>query len=314
MLILLVALPILFSCSAERAPGDLFGPSETGTLVVDAILIVGQPLPEIFLYETAALDQPYQKHEVAIKNAQICIKTEERSINYQWSYDKRFDSNMDSTGRYIPIESLIVTPNTLFSLEVEVSDGRSLRASTNTPDQIHVQKLLLLNENDLSIQRELILFSEPENTPFDAPENQINYRDGIVEALVGPIDVPAYQLAIFNLETNSKLLIEADFLDEDDLAKFERSGASPPLSIRDGRARLPWFGVAYEGKHLFIIYAIEKNWFDFIRTDPDGNRDSGGGLLGEQFQRPKFNIEGGIGIFASASVDSVGFTVIRSDD
>tara|TARA_B100001250_G_scaffold92235_1_gene76758 strand:+ start:784 stop:1704 length:921 start_codon:yes stop_codon:yes gene_type:complete len=301
MLIIYLALPILLSCATDRKSGDLFGPSEAGTLVVDAVLIVGQPLPEIFLYETAALDQPFQRKDIAIKDAQILVTSDDQSFNYR--VDK------DSTGRYLPTESPIITPNTFYSLEIDIPDGRQLRASTTTPDQIRVNKLLLLDENDLSTQRELLLFSGTASTPFDAPQNQINYRDGIIEAVVGPINVPAYQLAIFNLETDSELLLQADFLDEDDLAKIERSGASPPLSIRNGRARLPWFGVAYEGKHLFKIYAIEENWFDFIRTDPDGNRDSGGGLLGEQFQRPKFNIEGGIGIFASASVDSVGFTI-----
>lgn len=306
MLIIYLALPILLSCATDRTSGDLFGPSEAGTLVVDAVLIVGQPLPEIFLYETAALDQSFQREEIAIENAQISVKSDIQRFNYR--VDK------DSTGRYLPIESPIITPNTFYSLEIEIPDGRQLRASTTTPEQIRVNKLLLLNENDLSIQRELLLFSEIGSTPFNAPQNQINYRDGIIEAVVDPINVPAYQLAIFNLETDSKLLLQANFLDEDDLAKIERSGASPPLSIRDGRARLPWFGVAYEGRHLFKIYAIEENWFDFIRTDPDGNRDNGGGLLGEQFQRPKFNIEGGIGIFASASVDSVGFTVQGTND
>ena len=306
MLKLLLSLPIFLSCSADRTPGELFGPSEAGTLVVDAVLIVDQSLPPVHLYETAALDQPYQRSEVAVKDAKIIITTDQNSYEYQ--------PVADSIGLYVPIESVMISPNTSYTLEVDLPDGRKIRASTETPDRIKVQQLLLRDENDLSIRRELKLFSDITASPFDAPENQVYYRDGIIEAVVGPIDVPAYQLAIFNLETNSQLLIEADFLDEDDLAEFERSGASPPLSIRDGLARLPWFGVAFEGKHLFKIYAIEQNWFDFIRTDPDGNRDGGGGLLGEQFQRPIFNINGGIGIFASASVDSVGFNVIKSGD
>ena len=97
-----------------------------------------------------------------------------------------------------------------------------------------------------------------------------------LEVRLNASDVEAYQLAIFNLEKDSPLLIEADFLEEDDLEEFDRSGASPPLAISDGNARLPWFGIAFEGRHKFLIYALDKNWYDFVRTDPDSDGGEGG--------------------------------------
>ena len=39
-------------------------------------------------------------------------------------------------------------------------------------------------------------------------------------------------------------------------------------------------------------------------------RFSRAGLAGDNFERPLFHVNGGIGIFGSASVDSVGFVVL----
>ena len=63
------------------------------------------------------------------------------------------------------------------------------------------------------------------------------------------------------------------------------------------------------GERFQHIRALDKNWYDFVRTDPNSDGGEGGGLIGEQFKRPVFNVDGGIGFFASAAVDSVGFTV-----
>ena len=172
-----------------------------------------------------------------------------------------------------------------------------------------MQEFLLLDEESLEVDSQLALFSELGEDVYKVQTNQVTYREGLLEVRLSASDSEAYQLAIFNLEEDSPLLIEADFLEEDDLEEFDRSGASPPLAISDGNARLPWFGIAFEGRHKFLIYALDKNWYDFVRTDPDSDGGGGGGLVGEQFQRPVFNVDGGIGFLASAAVDSVGFTV-----
>ena len=57
--VLLLLLPLL-ACkapgplAADRDPNELFGPSEAGLIVVDAILIVDAPLPPIILRHTLA--------------------------------------------------------------------------------------------------------------------------------------------------------------------------------------------------------------------------------------------------------------------
>jgi hypothetical protein len=56
---------------------------------------------------------------------------------------------------------------------------------------------------------------------------------------------------------------------------------------------------------------LDQNWYDLIRSTPEGGGGFGiGGEIGDNFERPIFNINGGIGLFGSASVDSVGFFVL----
>jgi hypothetical protein len=303
MKILLLLLPLLLACAAEREPGELFGPSEADLVVVDAILLVDQPMPDIFLRRTLSLSGSYSATAAAIADAQLSIRS--GGQNYIYSADP------DSAGRYIPPTAApAIAPQQTYMLEVSLSDGRALAASTTTPQRLVIQKLLLLDEDNLEVDRELKLFADVGDGVYSAPENDVVYRQGLIEAvLADDLDVEAYQLAIFNLEEDSPLLIEADFLEQDDLDEFEREGASPALSFREGRARLPWFAIAFAGRHKFKVYALDKNWYDFIRTDPDSDGGGFGGLLGDQFQRPTFNISGGIGFFASASIDSIGFSV-----
>lgn len=298
-----VALCTLFmACSADRKPGELFGPSEEGILVIDAILVVDQALPDLFLKQTIAPSALQSPDALIVEDAQLTIRMGDAAYAYA--------PDPDSLGRYLPPENApTVLPERIYTIEASTPDGRTLRAETTTPQRVRVQEFLILDEESLEVDRNLALFSELGEGVYGVKTNQITYREGLLEVRLNASDVEAYQLAIFNLEENSPLLIKADFLDDDDLEEFDRSGASPPLAISDGNARLPWFGVAFEGRHKFLIYALDKNWYDFIRTDPDSDGGGGGGLIGEQFQRPVFNVDGGIGFFASAAVDSVGFTV-----
>mgnify|MGYP003328042135 CR=1 FL=1 len=71
---------------------------------------------------------------------------------------------------------------------------------------------------------------------------------------------------------------------------------------------LPWDGVFYAGRYKIKLFAVDRNWFDLVRTDNvDGDRETG--EAGQGFQRPLFHVENGIGLFASAAVDSFGFFV-----
>ena len=234
----------------------------------------------------------------------VCLYREEKGV-------LPFSGNEISIGKYVPMEDApLVMPQTEYQLTVR-SDGREARAVTVTPERIQVDRSVLVDEKTLEVLRDLKTFADGEDAVYSASANQVNYLDGLLEVRIAPVDVPAYQVGIFSLDLDSERVLEADFLDEEDYADLEREESSPPLEASDGRLRLPWFAVYFGGRHLIRIYALDKNWFDFARSSPDENGGGfAGSLAGDRFERPLFHVEGGIGLFGSASVDSVGFFVL----
>ena len=99
-------------------------------------------------------------------------------------------------------------------------------------------------------------------------------------------------------------------LSESRILRVERNGSSPPLEATGGKATLPWFAIFFQGRYKIRILALDANAFDYVRSiaRADGGF-SFGGAPGDRFERPVFHVQGGIGLFGSASADSVGFFV-----
>ena len=292
----------LLGCAADRDPDTLFGPPAEPALVVDALLIVGQPLPPLYLRRTSAPGVPYDLAALGVPDAQVVIRQGRQLLPYA--------ADPDTAGKYQPLaDPPLVQAQATYELEILVG-GETLRASTTAPPQLHIGEALLLDARTLVEQSRLRLFVEAGAAVYSAPENQLRYQEGLLEVHFAPVQAAGYQVAIFSLDPESAFLVEADFLEENDQADFERQGNSPPIADTRGKVSLPWFAVAYGGRHLFKVYALDQNWFDYTRTNSAENPGFAGGLAGDSFERPLFRIEGGIGLFGSASVDSVGFFVL----
>ena len=294
---------LLTACAAERQPGELFGSVEEGSeLVVDGVLIVDQPLPELFVRRILPPGQTYSRDAAGVPDAQVRV----------FQGDQIFEYAPDpAPGRYLPPpEAPLVQTTTEYRLEVEV-EGKTVRASTTTPERVRVRQMVLLDEDTQEIMRTLKSFAEVGDEVYTAPENQLTHLEGLIEIHLEKAG-EAYQAALFALEEDAQLL------DDDFVEIYDRTpedllvNQSPPFAASDGIVRWPWFAVVYTGRSLIKVYAVDHNWFEFARSSPDFQEEQGGfgGLAGENFERPLFQVEGGIGLFVSASVDSVGFVVL----
>ncbi|MCC7262879.1 MAG: hypothetical protein IT369_10190 [Candidatus Latescibacteria bacterium] len=92
--VFLLLLALLPSCAADRAPYTLFGPSAEPALVVDAVLIVGQDLPPLYLRRTSAPGVPYDFEGLAVAGAQVVIR--------QGAQVFRYTADPDTAGKYQP--------------------------------------------------------------------------------------------------------------------------------------------------------------------------------------------------------------------
>ena len=306
--ILLALLPLL-SCDApgplkaERESGSLFAPSEGNVVVVEAILIVDAPLPPVQVRRTAAPGELYAASSAGLTDAQVTIHRGGDVYQYQ--------PHSAVAGRYLPPSGApVVEPGSTYELRVVTEADPMVRATTRTPPRMRIGEVVLLDDEQVDGEyREvgsLRLFTDADDV-YQAPENQLEYTRVIMEAhLEHDGEAASYQFGVTNLEPNSPLLIGSDFLDEDEL---DRRETSPLLGADDdGTLYVPWDGIYYAGRHKVMLYAVDENWFDLVRTDNVGSEREGG-EAGQGFQRPLFHVENGIGLFASACVDSFGFFV-----
>lgn len=295
----------LVGCSGER---QLFSPVDVDRLVVYTMLYVDQRFPEIVLYRTQPPDQTFDIGNAAERGASITIQYDSVTVYYlETSRPGRYHASFS-----IPSVPDVVTPETTYLLRVRTRSGEQLTATTTTPPRLRVSDWVLLDNRGTTVERRLKTFAEMGDSVYYAPENQLVYSEGLLEAWLNPVETAAYQAGIYSLDLDSDFVIDPEFLDDEDFAEFERNVASPPILPSETTIRLPWFAIYFEGRYKIKIFAVDANWYDLARTVPDlrgGGGGAFGGNTGDDFARPTFNVQGGIGVFGSASVDSVGFTV-----
>jgi hypothetical protein len=301
-MIVVLALAAVVGCSAERDPGDLFAPNEVGTIVVDGALIVGRPFPAIWISRTTRPDQ-FNSFLAAERDATVRIR-DERGGELVYA--------MSNPGRYVPVGlPLLVMPETRHELVVQTTEGEVVTAVTTTPPAFQVDEWVLLDDDGAHVRQRLRTFAELGDSVYYAPENQLVYSDGLLEARFTRDDVPAYQVGIFSIDLDSDFVIDPKFFEEEDFEDLERNISSPPLEALDGFVRLPWFAIFFQERYKLRVYQLDENWFDLVRSLPEETGGFGfGGNFGDNFDRPIFNVDGGIGLFGSASVDSIGFFML----
>ncbi|MFN0149763.1 MAG: DUF4249 family protein [bacterium] len=303
------ALAIFGGCAANRDTSELFDTSAVGTLVVDAVLIVDKPMPNLFVRTILAPDVPYDATVAGVRGAQVTIKTTSGSYRYQ-------EESLGSArvGLYRPPGAPLVAPNTTYDLEVVTLDGRRVTATTTTPDRFNVSDWVLLDEESLELIRDFATFEQLGDSVYYAPQNQVVYLDGLLEARFAPgPNLKRYHVGLSSLDLDSDYVIEGDFLEDEDFEDFDREGSSPALEASGGFVRLPWFAIYFAGRHKIRVYAIDQNWFDLARSSPELIGNGGpnvGGNAGDDFERPIFHVEGGVGLFGAGAVDSIGFTIL----
>ena len=91
--------------------------------------------------------------------------------------------------------------------------------------------------------------------------------------------------------------------------KLPRVDAEWTAADRRGEVAVRW-GI---GRYDYKVFTVDQNWYDLVRTTPQTDGGLGfGGNAGDGQENPLFRVQGGIGLFGSASVDSVGFYILPS--
>lgn len=289
-------------CSTTRDASEFFAPGAAGTLVVDGLLVVDRPFPKIIVSRVLPAGVEYSAAAAAERGATVIV-TGGVDVHYIESA---------TAGVYVPFSAggLTVQPQQEYRLSVTTSTGSTVTAGTRTPERFHVDSWALLEADAVTVRRELDTFASAGDSVYTRTGNQLIYADGLLEARFSRPMVQGFQVGVSSLDLDSDFVIRPEFFSEEDFDNIERDGSSPPLEATDGKARLPWFAIFFQGRYKIRILALDANAFDYVRSvaRADGGF-SFGGSPGDRFERPVFHVQGGIGLFGSASADSVGFFV-----
>lgn len=312
---LVLVLTVMCGCSGARDPDSLLGPDRARWIVVDARLIVSRAFPPIFLTTTESAIQTYRRGQALLHGAAVILTVGDRDT--VWYHDTEGAYQLAGV---TPALSLNVQPHTTYVLHVRAPDGRTVTAQTTTPGTFRVREWLLVDPTTFEIRRRLAAPQYPwvavpgisyPDSVYTTSSNQLVYQDGLVEARFDRGSALAFQMALWNLEGSSPLLLDADFVSQSDLARLDRESSSPPLVAPDDYLRLPWAAVWFQGRHQFAIYSVDQNWYDIARSvrfyAPAGL--GFGTNAGDDLEKPIFHVQGGIGLFGSAAMDWTGFTV-----
>jgi hypothetical protein len=298
---LVAMLAVGLGCSTRHDLNDFFVPDDVGTLVVDALLQVGRPLPAVRVTRALSPAVAYSPSAAAELHATVRVRELARNITIPYL-------ESSPPGTYVASASVQVLPATAYELEVVTTAGETVRSRTTTPTPLSVDRWVLLDPQGQTEQRDLATFATANDSVYHA--NALVYAGGLIEARFARPQVEGFQLGLFSIDPGSDFVIRPEVFSDADLAKIDRQTSSPPIECRDGTLRLPWFAVFFQGRYKLKILALDHNAFDLLRSvPPDNGGFAFGGSPGSSFDRPIFHVEGGIGLFGSASEDSVGILV-----
>lgn len=311
---LLVLLMTAGACTPEREQSELFAPQDIGILVVDVVLIVDETGPYIRLSRTLAPDVPFTQEAAGVVGADIYIQNmvTEAVFTYEDLPGEPgfyFESGLGFT----------VSPETTYELWVRSAEGEILSARTTTPARFKVDEWVLLDPTGTTELRQLKTFADAGDSVYYQPENQIIYAEGLIEARFASggaesVGGVGYQIALFSIDPDADYVIDPPYFEEEDFEDLPTEGSSPVLLAEEGRVSLPWFSIYFEGRHDYKVFALDQNWYDLVRTTPQAGGGLGfGGNAGDGVDRPVFRVNGGIGLFGSASVDAVGFFILPQE-
>lgn len=300
---LFVVLALVAGCSTDRDDSEFFAPAYVNEVVLDMVLVVGQTFPAMPLTRSTTPDQVFDPRNDAESGANVFVLLPDGTrIQY---------AETSLPGRYVPVthQGLLVQPETEYSLHVITADGESVTATTTTPKRFSIDDWVLLNDTGTSVVRDLKTFEEFGDSVYYQPENQLVYTEGLLEGQFTRQDFTGYHVGIFSLDLDSDFVIDPKFFEEEDFEDLERNISSPVFDASESKVRLPWFTIFFEGRYKIRVYSVDTNWYDLILTLPEYNNGIGGNT-GDGFARPKFNVNNGIGLFGSASADSIGFFIL----
>ena len=261
--------------------------------LIEALLIVDNPIEKIRLTRTLPITEPYYYGNALIKNATIFIYDDENEFKLTF---KEYDSaNIKQSAYYYADTTYKIKPNTEYKLRVILNNGNEITGTTITPNRIEW------------IRKIDYLIPYPNDT-FKLPA----YNGGQTEWTNGDSGTLFYIYSIICLDTlwYGKYLTPPTIDTNRRIRIRNNNDNNPPrpaeivinsVSIIN-KAPFNWSFCRWFGKHKLKIYAPDKNyrqWFAYYLMSPNFNDKS-------------YSVKGAAGYFGSATVIEADFFLLKN--
>ena len=254
--------------------------------VVESYQVVGEPLQQIRLSQTASVDETYDFTALAERGADVRVELlAEGGGGVEATFLYAEDPNRP--GVYLAADTqATLLPLRTYRMTAKLSGGDVLTAETLTPGDVQLENatldtLVYQSANQLELTALL--------PPYPTRQNIFLFT---AEAL-GVLD------------EDRLVPFAAAVLDDDDELENLRIADSPPINESNydvdpgGRITIsvPWIIFTFYGDNRLAASALDDNLFDFIRSQ--SIQEGGSGLSPGEITNIVDYVEGGTGLFGS---------------
>ena len=253
-------------------------------IIINGYLYVGSGIDTVYISKSLNIESAYSNKASAVSTDSVFITVENKTFQLL-EYENK------PGAYYLPPDSLIITPGTRYHLKVQIGK-KIIRASTIAPQQIQIT----------SINTDTSYYPYPD--PIKSNQFKISWSKSEFAAgyQIAVIAKPPYDLVDFGMEQ----LVEEHLKTAD----YDTMEAFPPVnnfpvSMFETSIDLMWIAFCYYGDYTIKIYAADQNLWDLTTSAVVYVKQS------SEYEQPTCHIDGGYGIFAAVSVDSVNVYVKR---
>lgn len=246
--------------------------------VFTGYLIVDQPIQGIILTQSQAPLDTFTYKNGEVSDAQIRIWTDQDTFDLVYS-----PADTGFSTYYFPDNSVHVQPSTTYHMEARLNDGTVLRSETTTPERIEW----------VQAPRDVLQYpTDTLNLPSpDSLKLVWTRAEGVTEYLISvrSLDTLGYGTYLDPPTTEKNRRIERFF--EENAPRYNdivRWGFMQNVEVRVVWLAFKWFGM-----HEVTVYAPDPAMLEWFKQLQFG---------GNQYQSLLSNIEGGVGVFGSASI------------
>jgi len=282
-IIIIITFVILFAGCEDPVPKDYIK-----TTVVEALLIVGEPIQNIRITNTLPLTTYYDYNNAIISNAKVYIYEDEQEFELTF----RYSDVLGKSGYYFSDTNYLVKKNTTYHLKIILPDGRNVTGTTTTPDTIAWIKRM-----PQYVQYPSDTINIPPDTSFTTEWTKANSNNAFYIISITCLDT---------LEYGKYLSATTDELNRRTYSPHRHERSYRELSSTTvamlTRSPLMWRAFKWFGSHSMKVYVPDKNyeiWFMYYWM---------AGNLNEK----AYSVEGCAGYFGSVFALEDNFFVLKN--